>query len=468
MGLCAKNKTHAQKKNQRQLVADYRKIDKIRISTEKIQLLNYNNTFLSLIFASVMDKKILKLIVATCGLIFSTGCIAQPICKLTVTNDMPEARTEIAEVSLSELNLPKGKPFRIIGTDKEQIPYQITYDGKLIFTVNNIPANGTETFTIVKGKAMVMDSLVRGRRYPERKDDMAWENDKAAYRAYGPALQVSGERSFGYDIINKSTDKLVMDARYAKDLDPVARKQIADWRAQGLKAKADSLAQAISYHVDHGDGMDCYSVGATLGGGTTALMVGDSIVYPYCWAKGEVLDNGPLRFTTRLTYNPTTIGNSSDVVETRLISLDAGSNLNRTVITYANLKKPTAIVTGIVMHKENRQGYYTDDATGCIAYADSTDNPCNNNGVIYVGAVFEKKPDMTYTQWFSPADMAIHSGAIGHVLAQSTYKPGEKYVYYWGSGWSKNNVNDYTSWKTYLKDFIERSKSPLRVTVTCK
>ena len=44
------------------------------------------------------------------------------------------------------------------------------------------------------------DVVACGRQYPERLDDVAWENDRAAYRAYGPALQEKGERAFGYDI----------------------------------------------------------------------------------------------------------------------------------------------------------------------------------------------------------------------------------------------------------------------------
>ena len=58
------------------------------------------------------------------------------------------------------------------------------------------------------------------------------------------------------------------------------------------------LNRGISYHVDHGNGMDCYAVGPTLGGGTAALFPDSTIVYPYCYKDCEILDNGPLRFTS--------------------------------------------------------------------------------------------------------------------------------------------------------------------------
>ena len=39
------------------------------------------------------------------------------------------------------------------------------------------------------------------------------------------------------------------------------------------------------------------------------------------------------------------------MVETRLITLDAGSHLNRTAVSYSNLKESLPIVTGIVLHE---------------------------------------------------------------------------------------------------------------------
>ena len=64
------------------------------------------------------------------------------------------------------------------------------------------------------------------------------------------------------------------------------------------------------------------------------------------------------------------------------------STVEQTVISYTDLKEVTPIVAGIVIHKENPTGYSFDSNAGYIAYADSTQNPRNNNGVIYVGAVF--------------------------------------------------------------------------------
>ena len=102
---------------------------------------------------------------------------------------------------------------------------------------------------------------------------------------------------------------------------------------------ASELYRSVSYHVDHGNGMDCYAVGPTLGGGTAALFPDSTIVYPYCYKDCEILDNGPLRFTAKLVYNPLVVKGDSSVIETRIISLDKGAQLNKTVVSFDNLQE---------------------------------------------------------------------------------------------------------------------------------
>ena len=48
------------------------------------------------------------------------------------------------------------------------------------------------------------------------KDDFAWENDKIAFRMYGPALEADGEVSSGIDVWSKSTPRLVINDWYQK------------------------------------------------------------------------------------------------------------------------------------------------------------------------------------------------------------------------------------------------------------
>ena len=274
-------------------------------------------------------------------------------------------------------------------------------------------------------------------------------------------MQRRQEQAYGYDVFTKSVSYPVVEKRYAMELDSAARAQIAVWRKEGQKEKADSLVKIISYHVDHGNGMDVYNVGPTLGGGASALMDGEELIYPYCFKDYEILDNGPLRFTMKLTYNPLKVKGDTTVVETRVISLDKGSYLNRTVLTYSGLSNPTTLASGLVLHSQNPNGYVLNADDRFIAYADSTNNATAGHGVIYVGAAFPKQVEKAYVQLFPEPK----KDAIGHVLATSLYEPNSSYVYYWGSGWSKGGVQDMDAWTTYLKNFSKQLASPLEVEV---
>ena len=69
---------------------------------------------------------------------------------------------------------------------------------------------------------------------------------------------------------------------YAKETDKETRAKLKELKKTEPE-KAAGLLKELSYHIDHGHGMDCYAVGPTLGAGVAALMVDDSIIYPWCY-----------------------------------------------------------------------------------------------------------------------------------------------------------------------------------------
>ena len=76
----------------------------------------------------------------------------------------------------------------------------------------------------------------------------------------------------------------------------------------------------------------------------------------------------------RLKFNPLAVKGDTAVVETRLITLDAGSHLNRTAVSYSNLKESLPIVTGIVLHEPDG-AVVADAAGGYMTYVDPTTGP---------------------------------------------------------------------------------------------
>ena len=398
--------------------------------------------------------------------LFCFACNDSRTVTVTVTNPLAMERSnEMVEVSMEtvtdRLGLADTAQIVVLNADGQQVPYQITYDGKVIFPAA-IAAGGTATYTIQTGTPEAFDVKACGRCYPERMDDMAWENDLVAFRAYGPALQAKGKRGFGYDLFTKyNTTEPILEAMYAKELDKETLAKIAELKKTDPKAAAE-LSRERSYHIDHGYGMDCYAVGPTLGAGVAALMVNDSIIYPWCYKNQEILDNGPLRFTVKLEFTPLTVKGDSTVVETRLITLDAGSHLNKTAVSYSNLKETLPIVAGIVLHEPDG-AVVADAANGYITYVDPTTGP--DNGKIFMGAAVPTVVKDAKTVLFSEKEKKERNNADGHVLAVSDYEPGSEYVYYWGFAWDKADIKTADAWNRYMADFAQKVRNPLTVKV---
>ena len=398
--------------------------------------------------------------------LFCFACNDSRTVTVTVTNPLAMERSnEMVEVSMEtvtdRLGLADTAQIVVLNADGQQVPYQITYDGKVIFPAA-IAAGSTATYTIQTGTPEAFDVKACGRCYPERMDDMAWENDLVAFRAYGPALQAKGERGFGYDLFTKyNTTEPMLEAMYAKELNKETLAKIAELKKTDPKAAAE-LSRERSYHIDHGYGMDCYAVGPTLGAGVAALMVNDTIIYPWCYKNQEILDNGPLRFTVKLEFTPLTVKGDSTVVETRLITLDAGSHLNKTAVSYSNLKETLPIVAGIVLHEPDG-AVVADAANGYITYVDPTTGP--DNGKIFMGAAVPAVVKDAKTVFFSEKEKKERNNADGHVLAVSDYEPGSEYVYYWGFAWDKADIKTADAWNRYMADFAQKVRNPLTVKV---
>lgn len=403
---------------------------------------------------------------AIASLGFASCADSKQTMTVTVTNPLALERTgEMIEVPMNDvvakLKLTDTAQIIVLDVNGQQVPYQLTYDEKVVFPVA-VEANGVATYTIQPGSPEPFNVIACGKQYPERLDDLAWENDLAGFRAYGPALQKRGERGFGYDLFTKyNTTEPILEGLYAEELNAEKRAKIAELRKTDPKAAAE-LGRAISYHIDHGYGMDCYAVGPTLGAGTSALMVGDTIIYPYCYNTQEILDNGPLRFTVKLEFNPLVVRGDSNVVETRVISLDAGSYLNKTVISYTNLKEAKPVTTGIVL-REPDGTIIADAENGYITYVDPTTDRSGGNGKIFVGAAFPAQVKEAKAVLFSEKEKKERGGADGHVLAISEYEPGSEYTYYWGFAWDKAAIKTVDAWNDYMAQYAQKVRTPLMV-----
>ena len=367
--------------------------------------------------------------------------------RVSVTNTLAHARHELASLDAAPLRaklaVSETTPLRVLNQIGLEQPSQLTHDGKLIFEVC-VPPKGKMTY-LIQPKAPAKQPLwVFGMQYPIRKDDIAWENDRIGFRVYGPALQQTGERSFGIDVWTKNTPIPVFSKRYLDDWR--GNIQEDSLRKVGLNAQADSINRATSFHIDHGNGMDAYGVGPTLGCGAPALMGPKGLIFPYCYRDFRILDNGPLRFTLRLDFAP----NAEGITEHRLISLDKGSHFNRMTVWYDGIKSPMQLASGIVLHGES------DLTLGdrFICYADPTDRPETWGSLIFTGILY---PD--------GIDEIARFEHLNHALGIKNGYRGEPFTYYFGAAWSRYDVPTFAHWTLESTQFLDNLKHSFIITI---
>lgn len=350
---------------------------------------------------------------------------------------------------LDSLRVPTGTPITIKDEYGKSVTTQIYDDGTnqlLLFETNTL-AHGESTYYLSTGRDSIKEepsSAVFIKQYPQRKDDLLWENESSMWRAYGPELQASGERAFGYDIWCKNTKQLIGDSRMLNALANWAKADsLRRLEQPELLSIADSIGESTNFHHDHGDGMDCYAVGPTLGGGTAALLNDGQIVYPWAWKKHKILANGPLLAAVRLDYDTLYVGTDT-VMEHRTIITQKGTRFNIINVEYEGLTAQHEIAVGIVYHGSDDSIRFN-PANKYMAYSDPTDQPDRNPGRVLIGAFV---PSMTRT--------ALEQG---HLLCIGNYQPGETFTYYMGSGWSKGDCPSLSAMEKELKQMQEPSRT---------
>jgi hypothetical protein len=372
----------------------------------------------------------------------SPAAAAGPPARFSVINALGLARSEeVVEIPLRDVLAharvadAEGLVVRESASGKV-LPTQLYSSGgsgapDLLLVLVGLAPKGSLDLVVEAGASPAAPKpLVYGRFVPERQDDFAWENDKIAFRMYGPALQKTGEISSGVDVWVKRVPDLVIDDWYRKDLESAKRRD-----------------NAFSYHRDYGQGLDSYSVGPTLGCGGTAIWDGSKIIRSKNYVTWRVLAGGPIRFSVELTYAPWD-ANGVQVSETKRITLDAGSHLNRMESTFqAEGVRRLAAVAGVVMHPG--AGLDTAPDASYISVWEPADD--KTAGMIATGIVLP------------PGEKAEPKQADGHGVFLFQARPGEPLGYYAGAGWSKSDIPDQKAWDRYLADFAARLRSPLRI-----
>lgn len=383
--------------------------------------------------------KRLTILIVIFGLTISS-ILAKTICTIRIENPYDFNR----ENEIVEIENRFGKDFHIVELNGNPVTYQITYDGKLVFPVS-VTANDVAEYKIIEGPGEPADTVCFGKFYPERSDDIAWENELMGYRIYGPDTQRKGERSFGYDLFFKYSGPPVLPELYAAQCSPENWRKVNELK-ESAPDEAKRFEETFTYHINHGKGMDCFAVGPTLGAGVAAIVDNDTIYYPWCYETAEILDNGPLRFTVHMKFTPVII-NGDSITEERVITLDNGSYLNHCTVCYSGMSNKNIVAAGFPRRDESEAIMRTDESI--IAYESPTQG--DGNGSALLGLYM---PDMNRTE-----------ERFGHILGLTEISPGKSLSYYWGASWNHNGIHDLTQWLAYLSKFKQSKDNPMIVKI---
>lgn len=133
----------------------------------------------------------------------------------------------------------------------------------------------------------------------ERKEDIAWENDRVAFRIY--SRLIGDKRMSGVDYWAKSVDYSIIDGWYKND------------------------SEGRSYHHDYGEGCDFYTVGKNCGLGGSAIYVDGRLVPSQTYANYRINRNDNDHIDFLLQYQPFEAGGVT-FYDTKRIEMVLGTN----------------------------------------------------------------------------------------------------------------------------------------------
>jgi hypothetical protein len=273
---------------------------------------------------------------------------------------------------------------------------------------------------------------------PERTDDYAWENDRVAFRTYGPTAEQmvvdgtpGGTLTSGIDCWLKRVEYPIINKWYKK-----------------------TVEGSGSYHEDTGEGLDDFNVGASRGcGGVGVWSAEEQKLYTSRnFTSWKTIATGPIRTQFTLTYAPWATP-AGMMEETKIISLDLGSNLSRFEVLVSAENPVKELSVGLTQHEKDGTNH-ADQENGWFSYWQP-----HGDSELGMGIVVPQEYLAGYEEYL------VDEPEQSHLLVHLKPMNG-KVVYYAGFGWKKSGqFENEKAWLEYLQGFAERIDSPIKYKV---
>ncbi len=246
------------------------------------------------------------------------------------------------------------------------------YD-ELLFQAS-VKANDTQDYVLINNPNKIIRPKEKVTTYsrlvPERTDDYTWENDKVAFRTFGPEAQrrieanePGGTLSSGIDLWLKRVSYSIIDK----------------WYAENNKKPG-------YYHVDHGEGCDPYHVGKSRGTGGIGIWENDSLLTSKNFIGYKTIATGPLRTVFELDYEA---WSSYKIKETKRITLDLGTNFSKFEIQLESEQNVPNYTIAITLH-EKKGETYQNVKEGWFRHWEPMEDSYLGEGIVIVPNVVEQ------------------------------------------------------------------------------
>ena len=305
-----------------------------------------------------------------------------------------------------------------------------TYDELLFQPI--LGASSEKDYEIVqinKEEQPSTEVICYARFVPERTDDYAWENDKVAFRTFGPIAQKMKEDNIKGGTLTSGIDAWLKKVDY-----PIINK----WYKEDLSGKG-------SYHKDTGEGLDNFHVGASRGVGGIAAKVNNNYYFSKNFTEWKTITTGPIRTSFVLKYANWEAGGNI-VEESKMISLDLGNNLSKFSI---NLHGISTISAGLTLHEKD--GVVTGNKEkGWVSYWQPHEDSELGSGIVASTNTF-----LGYEKYDTDEKDLSNAYAALKLIDN-------KVVYYAGFGWKESGLfKNQQDWENYLSLFSDKINNPL-------
>lgn len=249
---------------------------------------------------------------------------------------------------------------------------------------------------------------------PERKEDVAWENDRIAFRIFG--YPVRDKVGSGIDIWAKRVDYPILDRWYY-------------FNRHGL-----------DYHTDRGEGCDFYNAGYSRGCGGLAIIKNDIAYVSETYINHRIHRNTDEEIVFELIFSPWE-ADGKFYSESKTIRMKKGSNFFE-VTSVINALSEEEIVVGIGLTDFGKAQVGKLQKENAIVLWEKINPVHGSLGVAVIG-----------TAGLFNGFKKIEKD---HYLTLKV-KTGQPFTYKVGAGWDMSKqFNSFANWRNYV---IEQSKN---------